>query len=164
MDVTVRKAVPSESGALTELTFASKRYWNYPEEYIRLWENELTVSERYIKENEVFVAEVSGRIAGYGSIVYNPEDCMSDLALIRKGYWLDNLFVHPGFIRQGIGKLLTEHLKGVCRNIKGCRKLYLFSDPHSMDFYIKQGAVFLEDSPSKIPGRTLPLLEFDIQK
>ncbi|HEX2944991.1 MAG TPA: GNAT family N-acetyltransferase [Clostridia bacterium] len=160
--MTIRKAVPSDSKILTALTFASKRYWNYPEEYIRIWEDELTILEDYINNNEVYAAEVSGYIAGYASILYNPEDHLSGLTLVRKGYWLEHLFIHPDFIRQGIGVMLLDHVKSKCRDIGDCTKLFIFADPHAKGFYIKQGAVFLEDCPSSIPGRTLPLLELDI--
>lgn len=163
MEIVIRKADTSESAVLTELTFKSKRYWGYPEEYMKIWEEDLTVTEEYIRKNIVYTAVVSDSITGYYSILYNPNDYLSRGTLVKKGYWLDNLFILPQYMKQGIGTTLIKHAINTCKNI-GCEKLFVFSDPHSKEFYLKQGARFIQDCPSSIAGRTLPMLELDIDK
>lgn len=44
MKIVIRRAIIAESGDLTSISFASKRYWNYPEEYFNVWEKELTIT------------------------------------------------------------------------------------------------------------------------
>ena len=136
MDIVIRKADIFESGILTELTFKSKRYWNYPEEYMKVFEQELIVSDEYIQQNIVYVADINGRIGGYYSIKDVTEDYWSGKTFVQKGFWLDNFFILPEFIGHDIGRNLLEHAKNTCRNI-GCRKLLVFSDPHAKGFYLK---------------------------
>jgi len=167
MNVHIRKAEPSDCEALTKLTFRSKRYWNYPEEYIRIWQDELTVTPEYIIKNTVHIAEVMdetvriSRIAGYYSLVYNPEDRMSGETLVNRGNWIDNFFIDPDFIGQGIGSILMDHLRRTCKEMRLSR-LYIFSDPNAKGFYLQQGARFVQDCPSSIPGRTIPMLEMKL--
>ena len=59
----IRQAKRSESELLTELSFASKHYWGYPETYFKIWASELTISSDYIDQNDVFVYEDDGYIA-----------------------------------------------------------------------------------------------------
>jgi GNAT superfamily N-acetyltransferase len=157
----IRKADPSDDITLSELTFKSKSYWNYPEEYMKVWEQELTVTDDYIKQNIVYVVENNGIIIGYYSIKEVKDEYWSGETPVQKGFWLDNLFILPEFIGNGIGRKLIEHVKGICRNI-GCKKIYIFSDPHAQGFYLKQGAKFIKDCPSSIEGRTIPMMELNI--
>jgi hypothetical protein len=48
MSLSVREASPSEGKILTDISFASKQYWNYPNEYFEIWKDELTISPAYI--------------------------------------------------------------------------------------------------------------------
>lgn len=47
----IRKAKPTECETLTDLSFRSKRYWNYPDAYFKVWEKELTITQAYISNN-----------------------------------------------------------------------------------------------------------------
>jgi hypothetical protein len=55
--VSIRTACASEAEDLTMIAFAAKRHWNYPEKWIELWAEELTIDGRYIEHNTVFVVE-----------------------------------------------------------------------------------------------------------
>jgi len=48
VELVIRQAKRTESGDLTSISFASKRYWNYPEEYFDVWKKELTITPGYI--------------------------------------------------------------------------------------------------------------------
>ncbi|MCL6591969.1 MAG: hypothetical protein K6U80_18720 [Firmicutes bacterium] len=65
MEVNIRKAFMEESATLTDISFASKRFWNYPEEYFEVWKDELTITPEYIQKNDVNVAEFNGEVLGY---------------------------------------------------------------------------------------------------
>jgi hypothetical protein len=56
---------------------------------------------------------------------------------------------------------LIKHAISTSRKI-GCSKLLVFSDPHAKGFYLKMGAGFIQDCPSSIEGRTIPMMEFEI--
>ena len=156
--MTIRKAKPSDCTVLTELTFQSKAVWNYPEEYLEVWRDELTITEGDIQSKDVFVAEEDGVILGYYSIAENPEDMTIGEVFVKKGLWLEHLFVTPERIGRGIGTRLYEHALETCRR-KGVQSLNIFADPNSKGFYDKLGARYVGESPSNILGRTVPLYE-----
>ncbi|MDQ7096703.1 GNAT family N-acetyltransferase [Desulfosporosinus sp. PR] len=157
----IRQAKPAESAVLTSLSFASKRYWNYPEAYFAVWEKELTIAPEYIHNNIVYVAEIKGNISGYLSIVEVKEDFWAGSVFVRKGLWLEHIFILPELIGKGIGSHLMAFALDICRK-RAIDRLLIFSDPNAKGFYDKLGARFIEDSPSSIEGRTVLLYELEL--
>ena len=51
MTVEIRLAQRTDADTLTAIAHAAKRSWRYPEEWIRLWSNELTVTPDFIERN-----------------------------------------------------------------------------------------------------------------
>lgn len=156
MDVIIREALPSENEILTNISFASKRYWNYPENYFKVWEDELTISEKYISENVVYVAEAKGAVAAYYSIVEVEADFWAGKTFVQKGFWLEHMFVIPEFIGRGIGKELYAHAKQYCRQ-NDIAQLMIFADPNAKGFYEKMGVQYQKECPSSIEGRNVSL-------
>lgn len=68
--IEIRQAKPAESGDLTSISFASKRYWNYPEEYFEIWEKELTITPEYIDNNIVYGIYITTGAFGRLCIIY----------------------------------------------------------------------------------------------
>ncbi|MDP3481580.1 MAG: hypothetical protein Q8R88_17590, partial [Desulfoprunum sp.] len=64
----IRSAQQDEAQLLTEISFAAKGYWNYPEEYYAIWKNELTITPEYIENNDILVYEHDGTAVGYYAI------------------------------------------------------------------------------------------------
>ncbi|MTV48528.1 GNAT family N-acetyltransferase [Heliobacillus mobilis] len=156
MELKIREARVAETDTLTEISFSSKQYWNYPKEYFVVWKNELTITPAYIENNLVFVAEVEGQIAGYMSVVEVKEDFWAGKVFVQKGFWLEHIFIRPVYIKKGIGSKLISFLKVTCRE-KGIAELFIFSDPYARGFYDKLGATYMCESPSSIEGRTVSL-------
>ena len=48
MEISIRRALPTDALFLTSISFGAKRYWNYPEEYYEIWHDELTITKDYI--------------------------------------------------------------------------------------------------------------------
>ena len=141
-----RNAQPHEAEALTQLTLASKEHWGYPEEWMALWIDDLTITLEYIGKNMVAVAEEGGELLGYISIKESGTDNFS----------LDNLFIHPSHIRKGIGEKLLAIGLDWCKENQ-VAQLHIYSDPYSRGFYEKMGAAYVGEIPSEvIPDRTLP--------
>jgi len=42
----IRKATGEESQARTKISFASKGYWRYPAANFKIWQDELTITNR----------------------------------------------------------------------------------------------------------------------
>lgn len=157
------EAITQDASTLTEIAFAAKRQWNYPEHYYEIWKNELTITPEYILGNRVYVAKIQSRSIGFYSITENLDDFYSDDVLIKKGYWLEHIFVLPDYQRQGIGVNLVEHAKSICRG-SGIQSLHIFVDPFSRTFYDKIKAVYLYDSRSSVPDRDIPVYKLIITK
>jgi len=157
----IRKAKREEAGVLTEISFASKRYWRYPEKYIDVWRDELTITNCYVINNDVYVLENNQQIVGYYSLLNIKEDKELGGVILPGGTWLEHMFIVPSYIRRSFGTELFSHAHKVCKN-KGVNILYILSDPHAAGFYQKMGCSYVLEFPSTIAGRTTPLLTFDI--
>ena len=149
----IREAKESEHEILTEISFASKKYWDYPAKYIDIWKDELTITERYTKENIVIVVEIDKRVVGYYSVVDLPEDIELLGIKICKGFWLEHMFLLPEFIGQGYGTAMVSHMKEYCLSNK-IPKVSVLADPNAKAFYEKKGFKYIKEYPSTISGRT----------
>jgi GNAT superfamily N-acetyltransferase len=161
MSLSVREASVSEHAVLTDISFASKQYWNYPNEYFEIWKEELTISPAYIKSNVVYVAEVKGRVIGYISLVELQTDFRAGNIILNKGFCLEHIFILPEYIGKGIGSSLIATLKEKCKEMK-ITKIYIFSDPNAKGFYDKLEACYLGESPSNIEGRSVSVYALQI--
>jgi len=81
----IRKAGMQDAGALTKLSFDSKGYWGYPESYLKIWSDELTILPEYIKNNDLHVYTIEGEILGYYSIVQLKNDIEIGGDLLNRG-------------------------------------------------------------------------------
>ncbi|TMK12084.1 MAG: GNAT family N-acetyltransferase [Alphaproteobacteria bacterium] len=72
---------------------------------------------------------------------------------------LDKLFIEPGWIRGGVGRLLLAHAIGEARR-RGATRLTILADPNAAAFYEQNGGCFIRMASSDaIPGRFVPLYE-----
>jgi len=159
----IRPAKKSESQQLTAISFASKGYWKYPEEYFDIWKDELTILPEYIEENLVYIYECNGKIRGYYSIIELKKPVDISTVKLPKGFWLEHMFVSPRNIGQGIGSKLFQHINQTCCS-KGILQLGILVDPNSKGFYEKMGCHYQREIPSTIPNRTTPWYVQIIQK
>ena len=153
----IRGAKKEESEILTGISFTSKAYWNYPQDYFKIWKNELTLRPEYIEKNEVSVVEVEGTVAGYYSVVELCEDTKFSEILLQRGFWLEHMFILPRYIGQHLGTEMFEHLQTWCQ-LRGVKRLNILADPNARGFYEKMGCVYQGEFPSSISQRTTPYL------
>jgi maltose O-acetyltransferase len=159
MNENIRIALPSEAETLTKIAFSAKQTWDYPESYFEIWKDELTITKDYINDNIVFVAENEDQVVGFYSIVAVVNDFMAGNVLVKKGFWLEHLFIEPSFQHKDIGQKLMKHALNYCEE-NWIDELRIFVDPHAVGFYEKLGATFIENSPSSIQGREIPVYAF----
>lgn len=151
MDFTIRRARPGESEQLSAITRASKSHWGYSPALMELWWENLAIPAEYIAAHPVYVAEREGQLLGYCS-----------LSGAGDTQELDNLFIAPAFIGQGVGKrLFTFALEQLRAN--GARRVRIVADPHAEAFYLKFGARRVGVVPSIPAGRELPLLMLELE-
>ncbi|WP_152004085.1 GNAT family N-acetyltransferase [Desulfoluna spongiiphila] len=145
--MTIRKAKQKDSTALTDISFASKRHWNYPDHYFEIWSSELTITPEYIHENHVFVIEDSGIKGFYSVINLQTEITLSEFTMLT-GTWLDHVFIRPEYIGMGYGRSLMGHLAKQSQTQKWAQ-IQILADPNSKNFYKKNGRFLHQRSPIK---------------
>lgn len=145
----IRAGVPGDAGALTTIALAAKRYWGYPEEWLRLWQQDLVVTERYIQSNPVYVGQAGDKPVGFVGLDMRP-----------RREEVDHLWVLPQWMGRGIGRRLMQRALAYCGDA-GVGSLRVTSDPHATEFYLGLGAVYEGEVPSSPVPRTIPLLRFD---
>ena len=147
----IRRASPAEAPALTEIAHEAKRHWGYPEEWIELWRNALTLTRGYLINHEVFVGEYENQIVGFYA-----------LTPAETAWELDHLWIRPVFMGRGFGRAMLDHAVGQVRTLSPGCDLVIESDPNAEQFYLKMGAERAGEVSKNWQGvqRTLPLLRF----
>ena len=130
----------SDATALTVVAVAAKKHWGYSDEQIEKWQEDLTISEKDIKEDFVFHLEGEGKIVGFYSL--SKEDEIFEI---------DHMWVLPEYIRKGIGKILFEHAKEIAIQ-NSAKKIRVESDPNAEGFYLKMGMERVGETESSILG------------
>ena len=146
----IRPATAQDARALTDLALRSKAHWGYDAEFLELCREDLTVTDAHIATRDLGVAVDGGRVLGF-------------FMLGDSGDVLDMLFVEPGAIGRGVGRMLLAEAVRVARG-RGIRALLIDSDPFAEGFYLAAGARRIGEVASQsIPGRTLPQLELLVE-
>jgi GNAT superfamily N-acetyltransferase len=96
-------------------------------------------------------------------LVAERQGLLFGMARVEADGELGMLFVDPRTIARGVGRALFEAAAALARRL-GARRMAILADPHAAPFYERMGARFVADAPSDaIPGRTLPLYEYDLE-
>jgi len=151
VDVVVRRALASEAPVLTRLAHAAKRHWKYPEAWIALWSDTLTVTPAFVERHPVRCAVRDGRVLVFYAI--------SGAGTVRD---LEHFWVLPAHMGRGVGARLFADAVATLR-ADGARQLRIASDPFAVGFYRRMGAHLVGEVPSTPRGRTLPLLVFELE-
>jgi len=143
------RARPENAAILTEVAFAAKRHWGYPESWIKRWTDALTLTPGYIEANPTFAASIDEQIVGFYTLQFHATEAH-----------LDHLWVLPSAMRCGIGRALFKHAEQTAR-AAGATSLKIEGDPHAEGFYRRMGAVMCGQraAPMDDQARFLPLLE-----
>ena len=93
----VRPARIGEAAALSELCFRSKQVWGYDDDFMAFCREPLRVKPEEIAAGDVWVAAAADEsIAGVVALAPAGEPVTLDL---------DKLFIEPGWIGSGVGRL-----------------------------------------------------------
>ena len=95
--IEILKALPEDHQRLTEISFASKRHWGYPEAWIQLWKDDLTIHPDHFQKFEIFKLVENSIIIGF-----------SALSIRVKEVEVEHLWVVPEKIGKGFGRRLLE--------------------------------------------------------
>lgn len=132
--------------ALNTISVKSKRYWGYPETWIRKWMDELTLDKVKFSRQNILVVEDEGILVGFASIIETPES-----------YEILHLWILPEFIGKGFGKQLLE--KTIEKFVAADKEIIVVADPNAEKFYQSQGFIAFDRVESFPKGRFLPIMK-----
>ncbi len=148
VDFTISK--PEEAEILSEIAIESKGYWGYAKEQLDLWRKDLFVTKEQIEEQTVRTIWVNSERVGFFAIKRGKENVLNDLWLL------------PEAIGQGVGQRAFQEIKKECANL-GIKEFFIISDPDAEGFYLHQGAKRIGEVESIPQNRMLPKLVYKIE-
>ena len=141
----IRRARPEEADALRALAHRSKAHWPYSDAFLEAVRPLLELDARDIASSDVWVLEVDDLPVGWHRVTLHGPRAE-----------LEDLWVEPGWIGTGLGRVLFEHAAGIAR-ANGATRLEWDADPYAEGFYRAMGGEEIGRSPSAaVEGRTLP--------
>jgi ribosomal protein S18 acetylase RimI-like enzyme len=148
----IRSAVPNDANVLSQVALSAKAYWGYSQNLMAAWKPMLTFSPEYFNENESWVAEADNKPVAFYTLQEKAGTA-----------WIENLWVLPDYIGQGVGKQLFLHALSRTREL-GYRILQLEADPNAVGFYEKMGMRKIGERHSEAEGqpRILPIMEMTL--
>lgn len=142
----ILRAEERDLKVLNTISVQSKMYWGYPEEWLQLWVDDLTVTSEYLNKNHVFKLQLNDEIIGFVA-----------LAGAGQVFEVDHLWVLPPFIGKGYGKMLLKEV--IDRVVAFGAEVFVIADPNAESFYKSQGFVSYDVIESTPPGRFLPKMK-----
>jgi N-acetylglutamate synthase-like GNAT family acetyltransferase len=144
----IRRATVNDTATLTNIAHDAKRYWGYPEHWIKHWETELTISNDFVNENEVYLLASEDEVRGFYALVVRNDKAE-----------LEHLWVAPQHIGTGVGKELFIHAmqRAAGRDVS---QVEISADPNAEGFYKKMGAHRIDEVRADMDNepRSLPRL------
>jgi GNAT superfamily N-acetyltransferase len=156
----IRRAIPEEASTLTTIALEAKRFWGYPEHWIKHWESDLTISADFIRDHHVYVVEVDGEVRGFYALCVSG-DAERTAESVRKAE-LEHLWVTPDLIGTGIGKELFLDAMEKAAAL-AVRDVEISADPNAAGFYKRMGAMQIGEVDSQIDGKTRKLPRLKIE-
>jgi GNAT superfamily N-acetyltransferase len=149
--VIIRPASLDEAATLTQIALDAKRYWGYPDHWIKHWETDLTITSDFIRDNQVYVAEKDGEIRGFYALCVTGQKAE-----------LEHMWVTPEAIGAGVGKELFLDAMERAATLR-VREIGISADPNAAGFYERMGATHVGETDASIDGqvRKLPRLKID---
>ncbi len=141
-----RNATSHDLNTLNEVAMAAKRHWQYPEAWIKAWENDLKLKDTDLTQLHIRVLEVEDSIIGFCAIQTHPQY-----------YEVTDLWILPSHMGKGLGAKLLENT--LLTGTADAKKVMVESDPNARGFYERQGFVLCGWKESYPKGRYLPILE-----
>jgi GNAT superfamily N-acetyltransferase len=138
--ISIRRALPSEAGAVRELVIRSMAHWDHPPGYLAEATQLMSISPENLRRDEAWVALVDGEIAGF-------------YRLSRAGdrFEIEEFHLEPPMIGRGIGRRMFEHATERAR-AGGGRWLVCTTDSNALGFYLRMGGEITGTEPSGIDG------------
>ena len=147
----LRRATAADADVMSALAMRSKAHWGYGGATLDAWRDSLRIDPAKLPQRHAYVATRQGEIVAF--YVLAPGE----------GAWvLEDLWVDPGFMGQGIGGSLMRHALATAWE-NGAHSVTADADPNAEAFYVALGAKKAGTLPAPIEGdaaRVRPQLVF----
>lgn len=146
-----KQAHPTDAEILTATAIKSKKMWNYPEEQMNLWADELTITTAYIVKNKVYK-------------ILRVEKYIGFISLIKKNNFLeiDHFWLLPENTGKGHGRAVFNFIVQTAKTLN-YNRIRVYSEPNADGFYKKMDGKIIQKQESKIKGRYLAVFEFNLE-
>lgn len=148
--VVFRHARPDEADALRELIIRSMAHWRPSDAVLDQARRLISIGPDDLARDEGWMLEIDGEVAGF----YR-------LALHGTRAEIEELFLEPARIGQGLGRRLFEHAVERARRL-GARRVTWDSDAQALGFYRAMGGAAVGTTPSSIT-ETGPLTRMELR-
>ena len=150
--ISIRRVLPEEANVLSKIALSAKAHWGYPERWMEIWTPLLTFSAEYFEENESWAAVLDNKPIAFYTL--QPK---------HGNAWMEDLWVLPEYIGQGVGRMLFLDAVSRAREM-GCKTLQLEADPNAVGFYEKMGMHKIGERIGEVDGqpRILPIMEIGL--
>lgn len=148
MTTTITKALLIDANRLTKIAWQSKSHWNYPAEWMKLWQKGLTITPEMIATHNVFKLSLADETIVGCCVLITEEEVL----------WVEHLWILPTAIGNGFGKRLLQTALKQTMNATH-KKIKVVSDINAEVFYQKMGFETVSQYESVPKGRFLPVME-----
>ena len=150
--ISIRRVIPKEAEVLSHIAQSAKAHWGYPKRWLEIWTPFLTFSPEYFAEHEGWTAVLDNKPIGFYTLHERNGNA-----------WVEDLWVLPEYIGQGVGRKLFLDVVSRARQM-GYKTLQLEADPNAVGFYQKMGMHIIGERHSEVDGepRVLPIMEIDL--
>ena len=148
--IRIREGAEADFERLRTIAIEAKAHWGYDRALVEEWAQGGDFEPASLRARLLYVAEVEGAPVGWA-------------ALIPRGEvgWLEDLWIEPAWIGQGLGRALFEHVAAEARR-RGARRLEWEAEPNAHGFYEHLGGVYVRDSEETEWGRVLQVLAVEL--
>lgn len=140
------KASEEDAFLFGRIAKAAKAHWGYPQEWLDLWDKDLSFSTTFLNANTVFTLALEGKTIGFCVIIKESD-----------GFAVEHCWLLPEHIGKGFGAQLLSH--ALALPIFQNQVFQVLSDPNAVGFYQKFGFEVIKMIPGKPEGRELPLMQ-----
>lgn len=149
-DMIFETATPEDAEELSAVAIRSKRHWGYSKEAMELWNQNLTITEDFLKEHTVIKATLEDEIVGFFAL----EEIQPTTRIAQ--YWVDT-----PYMRKGYGSVMYDYLQGYLKS-RNVEKVTLVLDPNGIAFFEKKGATILNKIEHKVKNKFLYIVEVPV--
>lgn len=141
----IRPARPDEAPALAALVVRSKAHWPYPAAFVARFARTVGLTPEVMDACDVLVLERDGDLRGFYTLLHRGTRTV-----------LDDLWLEPGEIGRGSGRLLFQHAAARA-SAAGATTLEWDAEPFAEGFYHRMGATTVGWTDSPL-GRPQPAM------